>query len=56
MDDSTQLRVKAVELAIEAFNNTDAYVDGDYTSQNVTAFLLKLADDIYNFLKGNQNV
>jgi hypothetical protein len=55
MDDST-LRIKAVELAIEAFSNTDAYVDGDYTSQNVTAFLLKLADDIYNFLKGNENV
>lgn len=55
MDDHA-LRIRAVELAIEAFNRTDAYVDGDYTSQNITAFLLKLADDIYNFLKGNENV
>lgn len=52
MEEDAALRAKAVELAIDAFENTDAFVDGDYTSANVTAYLMKLASDIYNFLKG----
>jgi len=39
-------------LALEAFTNTDQFVDGDYTEKNCRRALFVLAEEILNFLKG----
>jgi hypothetical protein len=57
MDEANEqrLRDRAITLALDAFADTDQYVEGDYTEENCRRALFTLAEAILNFLKGNQH-
>jgi|SanBayMetagenome_1026888.scaffolds.fasta_scaffold56514_1 hypothetical protein len=49
------LRAKAVELAISTYDKLEPYLDWEQVPNESVDFLMKVAERIYNFLKGQIN-
>jgi hypothetical protein len=53
MNEEQLLRAKAVELAISTYCELDEWLEWERHPDDDVAFLLRVSEQIYNFLKGN---